>query len=157
MTTPTDDAFFAGLMDSEGTLAVYPARKRVAVSFVTTCSRTRDWIVEKYGPVSISERQPSGISRKVLWQLTWTSGAAQRAVLSAIRPYLLTKAEAADAVAAFIDAMPGRGSPGVARKDTCLRGHPRTPDNVDRSGRCVTCKREQNREAQRRWRQRHRP
>jgi hypothetical protein len=31
--------------------------------------------------------------------------------------------------------------PSLPKKTHCKRGHPRTPDNVDRSGHCITCSR----------------
>jgi hypothetical protein len=98
------NAYFAGLIDGEGNLNVYPACKgtklRPVVKVNMTCEKTINRLQAHFGGSVCKKKVPEGRKPQWHWCVTYHKAIA---VVQKIRPYLITKAESADRVLAVTD------------------------------------------------------
>jgi hypothetical protein len=93
------DAYFAGLMDGEAYIGL-PSKgrsgiKRPTVRVNMTCEKTVRLLHQRLGGRFATRKVPKG--NKPQWEWRCTCGQAANA-LRAVRPYLITKADAADEI-----------------------------------------------------------
>lgn len=99
METKTLDAYFAGLIDGEGTVDVYPHKQgsklRPVVKLNMTCEKTVRAVAAHFGGSVMTKKVAPGHKPQWHWIVTFN-----RAILVAarIRPYMITKAENADRI-----------------------------------------------------------
>ena len=99
------DAYFAGLIDGEGTVAVFPYKngtlRRSVIKVDMTCEKTIRALHAHFGGYIGSKKIESLKNRKPQWRWEVTFSKAKE-VAKRIRPYLITKANGADDVIALI-------------------------------------------------------
>lgn len=82
-------AYFAGLIDGEGTIRVYDQR-RAWVLVGSTHRGVIDWVLEKFPGGGINE-YPLRARCKPFWQLRWTRRAVMAEIIRGVWPYLIIK------------------------------------------------------------------
>ena len=103
MTEKLKDAYFAGLIDGEGTIGVYAFASgmiRPIIKVDMTCEKTVKALHEHFGGYFGVKKIEAKTNRKQQWHWEVTFLRA-KAVCERIRPYLITKADNADAVLAL--------------------------------------------------------
>lgn len=104
--TDIQNAYFAGLIDGEGNIGVYqhnnapyPPKVRPVIKVDMTCEKTVRALHAYFGGYCGPKKTRTRDRPQWRWEVTF-----QRAqdVAKAIRPYLITKADAADAVIAVV-------------------------------------------------------
>jgi|SRR3972149_1025945 len=120
------DAYFAGLIDGEGSMWLEKRGKGKSLcptlEVKMSCKRTIDALFAAYGG-NIRFRPAEKEGWKDQWKWRVTSRKAY-AVLLRIRPFMLTKAEKADAFMAACLLVPERGRPRRPQKITPpAKGH----------------------------------
>lgn len=97
------DAYFAGLIDGEGNIAVYTFKSGVVRPIVKvdmTCEKTIKAIHSHFGGYIGQKKTECLANRKPQWRWEVTFQKAL-AVCSRIRPFLITKAENADTLLSY--------------------------------------------------------
>lgn len=95
------DAYFAGLLDGEGTIEVYPylggKTVRPVIKLNMTCQKTMQRLAAHFGGSVMTKKVYKGNKPQWHWIATFNKAiyVAQR-----IRPYLITKSENADRILA---------------------------------------------------------
>lgn len=91
--------YFAGLFDGEGTIAAHEGRNRSKprpfVKINMTCYKTIVAVAQHFGGSVLTKKVYNGHSPQWHWVVTSNKAIA---VIHALRPYLITKREAADDV-----------------------------------------------------------
>jgi hypothetical protein len=119
------NAYFAGIVDGEGNVDVYPHLRgtsfRPVIKVKMTCETTVRALLEYFGG-SFTRRAAQSIRHKPQfeWSVSWSRAVA---VAKQIRPYLITKAANADRIIAFTPQIRRRGPDRQPRKK---RGSPTT-------------------------------
>lgn len=111
MKTELLDAYFAGVIDGEGTVAVYTqhhgARMRPIIKVDMTCERTINALHSHFGGYIGVKKIEALPNRKPQWRWEVSFSKAKEVAIR-IRPYLITKADGADSIIAFIPGARGR-------------------------------------------------
>lgn len=93
------NAYFAGLIDGEGTIDVYPHKNgsmlRPVVKLNMTCEKTVLAVQRRFGGSVMPKKVKDGNKPQWHWIVTFNKAII---VAMAIRPYLITKTEGADRV-----------------------------------------------------------
>lgn len=88
------DAYFAGLIDGEGSLFLAGSQGRATIELKMTCFATVDALHQEYGgTVRYRKAQRSHWLDQWLWRVRDVQA---REVLRRVRPFMITKAGAAD-------------------------------------------------------------
>jgi hypothetical protein len=107
------NAYFAGLIDGEGTINVYPYKSgkymRPVVKLNMTCLATVTAVHDYFGGSLLKKKVKEGFKPQWHWIVTFNKAID---VVEQIRPYLITKAKEADLVLAA-----PRGRQGVKRSE----------------------------------------
>jgi hypothetical protein len=104
------NAYFAGLIDGEGTIAIYNLSNgtvRPVIKVDMTCEKTVRALHEHFGGYFGIKKVEAKPGRLPQWRWEVTFSSALR-VCALIRPYLITKTESADKVLAHVANKPGR-------------------------------------------------
>jgi hypothetical protein len=92
-------AYFAGLIDGEGTVAVHAhkarSKQRPVIKVDMTCEVTIRALKEHFGGYLGVKKHRPGNKPQWRWEVTFRKAVL---VCEEIRPYLITKAEGADAI-----------------------------------------------------------
>jgi hypothetical protein len=124
--SPEQLAYAAGLFDGEGTVQISrptakrPREHRLRIAVTMTHEPTVRWLADTFGGTARGVMAPSvsGRGRRPRWEWAVQAVAAAR-FLAAVRPWLITKAEAADLALAFQHRLkPGQGTNG--RRQTAV-------------------------------------
>ena len=105
------NAYFAGLIDGEGTVDVYDyknaALQRPVIKVDMTCKKTICALKNHFGGYMGIKKVEAKPNRKPCWrwEVTFTKAIE---VCKKIRPYLITKADGADRILRFIPRKVGR-------------------------------------------------
>ena len=93
------NAYFAGLIDGEGCMNVYPHKQnkymRPVVKVNMTCAKTIKALHEHFGGSFMEKKTKEGNKKQWHWIVTHNKAID---VTKLIRPYLITKAEFADKI-----------------------------------------------------------
>jgi len=96
------NAYFAGLIDGEGTVAVFPHKGgtlvRPVIKVDMTCEKTIRALHAHFGGYCAVKKTDKKNKPQWRWEVTFQKA---RNVALEIRPYLITKADGADAVIAY--------------------------------------------------------
>ncbi len=141
-----DAAYLAGIIDGEGCLT--PIRGYPRIRIVMSDYPTVSWVAATMG-TRLHKRGPYGVGLKQLWDTT-AHGTTALSVLREVRPYLITKADAAD------DALLWRPKRIGGRPwSHCKHGHEFTPSNTRRKKNgtktCITCQKARDKVRVRVW------
>ncbi len=106
--TQIQSAYFAGLIDGEANIGVYtfknlphPPRARPVIKVDMTCEKTIRALHAYFGGYCGQKKTQLRNQPQWRWEVTFQRA---REVAKTIRPYLITKAEAVDAILAAIPA-----------------------------------------------------
>lgn len=109
MNTKILDAYFAGLIDGEGTVNVYAWRAgtniRAVIKVDMTCEKTVRALHAHFGGYCGTKKHKPGNKPQWRWEVTY---AKAKEVAIRIRPFLITKAAGADAILALKSRPVGR-------------------------------------------------
>lgn len=115
------DAYFAGLIDGEGTVGVYKFASGVVRPIIKvdmTCEKTVRALHEHFGGYCGIKKTEALPNRKPQWHWEVTFNRA-RHVCEQLRPYLITKAENAEAILSLPKKIRLRRPDGVFTKAPC--------------------------------------
>lgn len=105
------NAYFAGLIDGEGTVSVFPYKNgtllRPVIKVDMTCEKTILALQQHFGGYVGSKKIELLSNRKKQWRWEVTFTKAKEVAIK-IRPYLITKAAGADDVIAHVSKSRGR-------------------------------------------------
>lgn len=105
MLTPTEAAYFAGILDGEGSIAIYPRWVRVAIG--NTDENLIEWLRGFCGGVSAN---PSHPNRKQCWRWQIGNRVDCRWLLVQVLPYLIIKRARALEALAVLDKVMGEAA-----------------------------------------------
>lgn len=93
-------AYIAGLIDGEGTISLPSGRKPVQLSIANTHRPLIDWLLSTVG--GGCSKNTSAIAREPCWQWYLYAARDVAAMIQMTRPFLIIKAERADAALAAL-------------------------------------------------------
>lgn len=95
---PFVPAYCAGLFDAKGTVHIASRGNnvRVQVMIVSSDRPVLEWFQRQWGGKLYPQAKPVRANWTQVWALVWTSMPTQRTFLTALKPYLLIKRQAAE-------------------------------------------------------------
>ncbi len=111
MVSSEDWAYLAGLIDGEGTVALYSNPHGGSSNCYVTVVRISntnldliDWIVERFGArvVEYNRERSSSFGHKRLYRAEWASASDVGTILQGVMPYLVAKKRFAEMLMSFI-------------------------------------------------------